>query len=412
MVAAAPAHMRPIALSERIETIDIVRGAALFGILASNMRAFNSPLAAYIDHSLMWQGAADRAAQAAVDVFISLKFITIFSFLFGMGFAVMMERADARGLAKRGFYLRRLMVLLLLGLLHAAFFWYGDILAPYALMGFILYLFRRSSPRKILIWASILYLWPLIVSGLMTTVAAAGIPMKGFDISDPDKLAAAIGAYSSGPYSAIFAERMKENAFMAFGLLFFYPRYLGMFLLGLLVWRKGIPAGLAANAALLRRCRNWGLALGLPLNLAGVALNEIYHPDPFGYSPILFLINTLTSIGVPLLSLFYVCSLALLAQNPVWLDRLRPFGAVGRTALSNYLLQTLICTTLYYSYGFALYGKVGPLLGLVPTFAIYATLLWLSQWWVLRFAIGPMEWIWRTLTYGERQPFRIAQPQP
>lgn len=403
-------RISPISPPERIETIDILRGWALFGILASNMRAFNSPLAAYFDHSLMWQGTADRIAQGLIDVFISMKFITIFSFLFGLGFAVMMERAEARGLIKKGFYRRRLAILLVLGLIHAVLFWYGDILAPYALMGFVLYGFRASTSRKILIWACIFYLWPLIVSGLMTTLVLSGIPVPPPESATPEKLAAAIRAYSGGTYADIFRERMKENVFMLFGLIFFYPRFLGVFLAGLLVWRKGVFRDLPGSANLLRRCRNWGLAVGLPLNVVSVALTEIYHPNPLGYSPVLFVINAISAVGVPFLSLFYGCGLALLVQNRQWHERLRPFAAVGRTALTNYLLQTLICTTTYYSYGLGLYGRVGPLLGLAPTFVIYALLVWLSNWWAQRYAFGPLEWVWRSGTYLQAPQLRVRNP--
>lgn len=407
----AVVRMTPIALPERIEIIDILRGSALFGILAANMRAFNSPLAAYFDHSLMWQDLPDRIAQSIVDVFISGKFITIFSFLFGLGFAVMMDRAEARGVTKRRFYLRRLAVLLVFGLVHAILFWYGDILAAYALMGFVLFLFRRSSQRKVLIWGFLFYSWPLFVAALMTGLAQAGIPMPPPEGSSPEKLAAAIRAYSSGTYAELFQERMKENAFMLFAIFFFYPRCLGLFLFGLWTWRKGIISNLDGHTDLLRKCCFWGLTIGLPLNLASTLLNEIYHPNPLGYSPLVLLVNVLSSAGVPFMSLFYMCGLALVARDPFWRARLQPFGAVGRTALSNYLLQTLICTTFYYSYGLGVYGKVGPLLGLVPTFIIYGALLLLSNWWIHRFAYGPVEWLWRSLTYMRAPAFRL-QPVP
>lgn len=407
MTAGVAAQMSPIALPERIEVIDIVRGAALFGILASNMRAFNSPLAAYMDHSLLWQEPVDRAVQGLVDVFITGKFITIFSFLFGLGFAVMMERTEARGLPLRGLYFRRLLALLAFGLVHLVFFWFGDILAPYALMGFVLYWFRHSSSRKVLMWAGALYAWPLFINAFTTLIALTGVPMQGPQPPTPEQLAATIHAYSSGSYAELFQERMKENVFMLFALIFFYPRFLGMFLLGLLVWRKGLVRSLSERKDLLVRCRNWGLAVGLPLNVAASAMTEAYHPDPLGYSPLILSINALWAVGTPFLSLFYVAQTALLVRSPEWLARLRPFEAVGRTALSNYLLQTLICTTIFYSYGLGLYGKVGPAVGLLLTLAIYAALLAASAWWVKRFAFGPMEWVWRSVTYLRRPPFAL-----
>lgn len=394
--------MNPTTARERIEALDILRGAALFGILASNMRAFNSPMAAYLDHSLMWQSAPDRAAQILIDTFVSGKFITIFSFLFGIGFAVMMERAESRGLPNRAFYLRRLGVLLGFGLVHVTLLWWGDVLAPYALMGFLLFLFRNASSRRVFIWACILYNWPVILSLAGTSATLAGIQIPSSPPTTAAQLAETVRAYSSGTFVEIFKERMKENTFMLFGIFFFYPRILGLFLFGLLVWRRGIVRDLPGHQDLLRRCRMWGLTGGLSLNILGVAITEIFHPDPLGFSPLTLAVNLILSAGVPLLSLFYVCSIVLLLEDSVWRERLRPFAAVGRTALTNYLLHTLLCTALYYSWGFGFYGKVGPLAGLVPTLLIYAVLLWLSNWWLRRHAYGPMEWLWRSLTYLHR----------
>ena len=401
MTEAVTARMNPITLAERIETIDIVRGLALFGILASNMRAFNSPLATYMDHSLMWLGSWDRIAQGFVDLVISGKFITIFSFLFGLGFAVMMERAEARGVVGRGFYFRRVGLLFAMGVIHAIFIWYGDILSAYGFMGFFLYLFRRRSPVTVLRWALLLYCWPIVVSVMMTTLVAAGVPIPPPTSPTPEQFQATIQAYSSGTYMDIFRERMKENAFMAFAFAFYYPRLLGLFLAGLWVWRKGVVKELGAHRELLVKLRNWGLTVGLVLSGVTVALNEIYHPNPMGFEPLTLAINVIGSIGVPALSLGYMTAVALLFQKEEWKPRLRPFGAVGRTALTNYLSQTALCTTLYYSWGFGLYGRVGPLLGLVSTFVFYALLVVLSNWWVKRFAFGPLEWGWRTLTYGQ-----------
>jgi uncharacterized protein len=125
------------------------------------------------------------------------------------------------------------------------------------------------------------------------------------------------------------------------------------------------------------------------LNVSSAALNEIYHPDPLGYSRVLLLINSFLAVGVPLLSLGYACTVASLVFDGRWRERRRPFAAVGRT---------VICTTIFYNYGPGLYGKVGPLVGLALTIVIYAVLARLSQLWVSRLADGPMEWIWRAAT--------------
>lgn len=392
--------MGPVLLRERIGVLDALRGAALFGIIAANMRAFNVPSVAYMDHTLMWTGAADRIAQGFIDLFVSGKFITLFSFLFGIGFAIQMERADARGLQRRYFYLRRLMVLLAFGLLHGILLWWGDILAPYAIMGFGLFFFRCSSQRKILWWAAGLYLYPLAITAGMVGLKALGLGMTASPPNSVKEMERIIGIYSDGTYLAIVRQNLGELRFNLFALVFYYPRLLGIFLSGLWVWREGIIRGLNERQGMLRSLRRHGLWIGLLLNAAFVAVTEIYHPNPMSPNGWGLVQMLLMSLGIPVLSLCYASTIALLWQEERWRRRMKGFAAVGRTALSNYLLQTVLCTTLYYSWGFGLFGQVGPLVALIPTLVIYVLQVWLSLWWTARFEYGPMEWCWRRLTYG------------
>lgn len=141
--------------------------------------------------------------------------------------------------------------------------------------------------------------------------------------------------------------------------------------------------------------------IGLLFNAIAVAINEMFHPDPITPSFHGLLVNAALTIGVPAGSLFYATTVALLWEKLDWRARLRPFAAVGRMALTNYLLQSIICTTIFYSWGLALYGRVNPLIGFVPTILIYGAQVALSVWWFRRFAMGPMEWLWRRLTYGK-----------
>jgi uncharacterized protein len=400
--------MRPVSAGERIDVLDALRGAALFGIITANMRGFSGPLAAYFDHTLMWTDSVNRAAQIFVDIFIQGKFITLFAFMFGIGFAIQMERADRSGVTSRMFYVRRLAVLLLFGLVHFFFVWWGDILAPYAILGFALMLFRQRSQKALLRWSAVLYAYPVLLGALMLALYSAGVQIPSPPPTTPEDLQRTINVYGAGSYTDIVRENVSTAPFMIFGLIFFYPRVLGIFIFGLWVWREGIIRDLSSRTALLRRCQRHGLWIGLLFNGIGVALNEIFHPHPMAPSVLGLLLGLSFSIGLPAGSLFYASTVALLWEKAKWRERLRPFAAVGRMALSNYLLQSLVCTTLYYSWGIGLYGRVGPLMGFVPTVAIYAAQLVLSVWWLRLFAMGPMEWLWRRLTYG----FSPAQPVP
>lgn len=394
--------MRPVSAGERIEVLDALRGAALFGIIAANMRGFSGPLAAYFDHTIMWTDPVSRVAQGFVDLFIQGKFITLFAFMFGIGFAIQMERADRSGVASRIFYVRRLAILLLFGALHFVFIWWGDILAPYALLGFVLMLFRKRSQKALLRWSAVLYAWPLLLAALMFVAHSAGARLPLPPPTTPQELQRVIGVYAAGSYADIVGQNVKELPFMAFGLIFFYPRVLGIFLFGLWVWREGIIRELPSKRDLLRRCQKHGLWIGLLFNAIAVAVKEIFHPSPIAPSVLGLIVGVSLTIGVPAGSLFYASTVALLWEKLQWRVRLRPFAAVGRMALSNYLLQSLVCTTLYYSWGIGLYGRVNPLLGFVPTVAIYAAQVALSVWWLRHFTSGPMEWLWRRLTYGPR----------
>ncbi|HET9467297.1 MAG TPA: DUF418 domain-containing protein [Vicinamibacterales bacterium] len=392
--------LRPVAAGERIEVLDALRGAALFGIIAANMRGFSGPLAAYFDHTVMWTDPVSRVAQAFVDIFIQGKFITLFAFMFGIGFAIQMERADRSGVASRMFYVRRLAILLLFGLLHFILIWWGDILSPYAILGFALLLFRNRSQKALLRWSVGLFLYPLLMATFLFTLHSAGVQLPAPPPTTPEELRRIIGVYASGSYGDIVRQNLKEAGFMVFGFIFFYPRVLGVFLFGLWVWREGIIRELPSKTALLRRCQKYGLWIGLLFNSLAVGVNEVFHPNPITPSVLGLLVNAALTVGVPAGSLFYATTVALLWEKLRWRERLRPFAAVGKMALTNYLLQSVVCTTLFYSWGLALYGRVNPLIGLVPTILIYGAQVALSVWWFRRFAMGPMEWLWRRLTYG------------
>jgi uncharacterized protein len=394
------AAIAPVSPSERIEVLDVLRGAALLGILTANTRGFNGPLAAYIDHSLMWTDPGSRFAQGAVDLFVSGKFITMFAFMFGIGFAIQMDRAQARGIESSRFYVRRLGALMLFGLVHSVFVWWGDILLPYAVMGFALLPFRTRTQTSVLWGAVAFYAYPTYVAALMLALHLAGLPMPGPTPTTPEELQRIIAVYAGGTYATIVRQNLAELPLNLLAIVFFYPRVLGVFLFGLWAWRAGIIRDLSSRTALLRRCQIHGLWVGLVFNAATVAAMEIYHPSPLAPSVAGFVANLTGSIGVPAGSLFYASTLALLWQSPAWRRWLAPFGAVGRTALSNYLLQSLVCTALFYSWGAGLYGTVSPLAGLAITLLIYAGQVALTAVFFRYFRTGPMEWLWRRLTYG------------
>jgi uncharacterized protein len=390
-----PDGIGPVPGSERITVIDCLRGAALFGILTANMRGFNAPLAAYMDARLMWTWLPDRVAQAIVDWLIQGKFITIFATLFGIGFAIQMDRAAARhhGVA---FYARRMAVLLGFGIVHSFALWWGDILVSYAVCGFCLLFFRARSQRTILVWAHIMYWFVVVLFLGFYTATLFGLPPP----PQPEHLIKeTIEAYARGTYADIFRTRAREWATVN-SFLFFLTRVLGIFLFGLYLWRQGYLARPSEHLDWWRRAQRVGLSVGLLGNLILVVLDWTFHPNPMRPTLLMVGMLALNSVAVPALSLGYASTVVLLWQDPAWQRRLLPFSYVGRMALTNYLLQSLICTTIFYSYGLGLYGRVGPLADIFLGLAIYSLQVPFSRWWLSTHRYGPMEWVWRRLTYG------------
>ena len=390
-------RLGPVAPAERVEMLDIFRGFALLGVLVANMRGFSGPMMAYFDHTLMWQEPVNRAAQFAVDAFVSGKFITIFSFLFGVGFAIQMERAEAR---PAGFLGRRFGALMALGLVHIFLLWWGDILLAYSVFGFALLLFRRREPKTLLWWAAILYLFPLLGFGMGALAAHFNPEAMKQPPADPAELARLIRVYATGGYGQILVERVKEAGQALMFIPFFGPRLLGLFLLGTWVWRKGILQDLASRETLLRRCQVWGFAVGLPLGLGGEIFMLLKAPvlsRPSLDGLVYFAVN---SLAVPALSVAYLATVARLGAGGVWRERLHWFAPVGRMALTNYLMQTVVCTLIFYGYGLGWFGKVGPVAGLGLALVIYGGQMGLSRWWLGRWAQGPAEAAWRWVTYA------------
>ncbi len=403
------AEIGPIAAAERVELIDIVRGLALFGILAANMRGFAGPAGAYFDPSIYWGGMPDRIAQAVIDTFIQGKFVTIFACLFGVGFAVQLERGAAKGVKIGRVYARRLGILAAFGIVHGLLIWFGDILLPYALIGFLLLLFRRRRDSTLVAWAVVGQLVPIVLLSLALLASRVSTePIKGPKAPSAAELVRNVEIFATGSWGEIQEQRATEVVTTNWGMFpFFFLPLLGLFLIGALAWRHRF---FNPTPESLPRYRKWmwiGLAVGLTGNALSTAIRWILHAPPFPPTPMTIAVQVIQMVAVPMLSLGYVCGVVVLCADPAWHRRLAPFGAVGRMALSNYLLQSLICTLIFYSYGLGFFGTIGPALLIIPTVAIYAAQPVLSTWWLRRFRFGPCEWLWRTLTYGHVQPMRV-----
>ncbi len=409
----------PITAHERIAELDGLRGLALLGVSIANLAAFTG---------WMFMAPAARAAlpTTAIDapvwflmhVFVDGKFYTLFSLLFGIGFAVQMTRADARGDAFVARFRRRLFVLLGIGLVHLVVIWPGDILTLYALCGFALLLFRERSDRTLLVWAAVLLVLPVVQYAAMWAV---------FDPDDPTLMAVvnpgnllypladaageALGldgpsALATGGWLAVLKTNLV-GAIYRYGDLSWSGRFFkvfGIFLIGLWAGRRMMAGTLLGDTRLLRRVLVWGLAVGLPANVAlGVLMGG---PGDFPPGPAGMQLAAAYALGVVPLALAYAAAYALLWRREAWRRVLGVAAPVGRMALTNYLAQSLLGIGLFYGIGLGLSGRVGPAVWTVMGLALFAGQIAASAWWLRRFRYGPMEWLWRRLTYGQPLPMR------
>jgi uncharacterized protein len=401
----------PVSISERIQFIDVLRGMALFGILAANMRAFVAPLDAYGEIGALFHSRIDIAAQAFIDAFIQGKFISIFSFLFGMGFAIQLSRAEARGARFLSFYPRRLLALALFGLVHGIFIWAGDILLTYALSGAILLLFRNRQQKTLLWWAGSLFALPIVVNSVFLALYFSRWRRPWMNPKPPDvpKFLSVIHIYAHGTARQIMAQNWVEwkHQLPTVGFAIYAT---GLFLLGMWVWRAGIVQHLEEYKPILRKVCAWCLPIGLAMSIYYAVVMAIVTPGHVSmwawFAQIMWL------PGSHILAAGYMSGLALLFLEGNWRNRLMPFAAVGRTALTNYLMQSVICTLFFYHYLTGWFGRIGPALALVPTVILYGAQVGISNWWLQRYRFGPMEWLWRGMTYGKFPSMRKEETLP
>lgn len=401
----------PVDESERSQLLDALRGWALFGILLANIMVFSG---------WVFLGPPERAAAAlagfdgvlefAAEWLVIGKFYAIFSLLFGIGFAIQIERLERRGegIAR---YARRLAILFLFGLAHMLLLWIGDIVALYALMGGFLLLFRQASDRALLWWAAALWLVPVAWSA---AIHFAGLnlhgPVFGFGVAT----IASVGIDPSASPNAVFADpdilvHLKAHPgeiFFRIGDLLYQMRFtkvLAMFLIGLWIGRKAIYARPDAFRPLLRKTAIAGLGLGLPLSAAKAVLT-MWPGDP---PPAAFAAEVFYCLGTPTLALGYVAAFTLL-----WVNGRTAIASwatpAGRMALTNYLMQSLLQSAVFYGWGLGLVGTVSLAVALAVAVPIFALQVAYSRWWLDRHRFGPAEWLWRSLTYGQVQPMRRA----
>jgi uncharacterized protein len=342
------------------------------------------------------------------------KFNSMFSLLFGIGFTIQFARMQQRAPAQATLlYTRRLLVLLAFGLLHAMVFWTGDVLHVYAVLGLVLLLaLRHASTRTILVLIAVCLLYPAVSGALRLWVMTSEITANMVALAKAFEASNNL-AYGSGSFVDAAREHTREflffyaNPFALWSQLGFYVQMATTMLLGFLVGRNNWVRRIPELMPWIRRLQWCALGVGIVCSLVFGAIFEIERQP--GPSP-LKILGSVAYIWSRLgLMIFYVLTLVRLMALPAWQRRLAPIGTAGRMPLTNYLMQSLICTTIFYGWGLGFWGQVGPAGQLALAFAIFFLIqVPLSGFLLRRFEYGPLEYVWRVLTYGRLAPKRAA----
>lgn len=401
---------RPLRPRERIQELDVIRGFALFGILLVNMTLFKSVVDYFfIKTPVDMPNFADQLGMWFIQLFATGKFYAIFSFLFGLGFYIFLERLMAKGWSPTTLYRRRLLGLLIFGLVHLVFIWSGDILFYYSVVGFFLMAFRRASPETLVPWIIFLFILAVLIEGGFSLIISAAQVILGeeFTAEQTAMMEEATAVFRDGSFVEILRYRWTWEVWPALLMLVYYvPAVLAYFLCGLYAGKMGVFKNVEAHLPSLKRVWRWGLGGGAVFTGLYILMGaEIIPVADLWRLPLLSMIN---QAGAVFLSAFYVTSLLLLLQKAFWKRVLTVFSAPGRMALTNYLSQSILCVLIFYGYGGGYFNQVSVVGGIGLTFGIvFLQVLW-SNWWMARFNYGPLEWLWRYFTYRQKPEWKSS----
>ncbi len=422
----------PVEARERFVSLDLLRGIAILGILVMNIYAFAMPFIAYTNPLRMGGTEAwNIGTWFFTHILFDQKFISIFAMMFGAGIVLMSGRAESGGNKPAGFYYRRQLWLVVIGAIHAYLIWIGDILFMYALIGMLAYLFRKRTPKTLIIIACFLIPVTLLfnygnvyqTTKMMGMVAEVELlveqgeeldeeqeqlledweGMRAFMMPTDEDIANEVEVHR-GDYIGIVQHRAPIVAMMQIFFIFGYGlfRVGGLMLIGMALMKLGVFTA-QRSSEFYKRLMLAGYGLGLPMTVFSAVDLHAHDFDPMYALTTGSFANYFGSI---LVALGHIGLVMLIAKSGVLASLMRRFAAVGRMALTNYLGHSVILTTVFYGYGFGLYGSVPRFWQMAIVVAVIGFQLWFSTWWLARYRFGPVEWLWRSVTYWRRQPMR------
>lgn len=401
--------MSPTSSGERIISIDVLRGVAVLGILIMNIQSFSMISAAYINPAAYGDlSGINKWVWIGSHILADNKFMSIFSMLFGAGLIIFTSRAIEKDKKPWLLFYRRMFWLLIFGLLHAYLIWYGDILTTYALCGFLVFLFRKMKPKKLLIYASIFFLIPFLFN-IMAGLSIPTWPESQYNESVSSWLPAHEAIQKElATYQGGFLEQMSTRVNMAIFLqtfLFFYSTLwtvTAMMLLGMALYKLDVFSA--------KRSKRFYLRLSLPgfligLLLSGFGVYQNFKADWY-YDFAMFFGSQFNYIGSVAMALGYIGVVMLICKSNRFGGFKYVMSSVGKMAFTNYILMSIIAMFIFYGNGMGLFGQVERWEQLLFVVGIWVFIIVISPLWLKYFYFGPLEWLWRVLTYWKIQPLR------
>lgn len=383
----------PTTSKQRIDTLDILRGVSLLGILLVNMFAFSTPMP-HIDLKTWFTVPIDKEYHEILDVFVQGSFYPLFSMLFGYGLAMQYTKTTRLGDSFYKFSIKRLVVLFIIGMFHAFLIWWGDILMTYAFCGLVLIALIRLRPGFLLTIGLIFYIGINGMMAMLVGLASLADP-SGTDPSqfiDIESMEDAVKAYGAGSWTDAFMQRLVDLSIQ------FSP---SMWLMALFTILPYMLVGAAASKWQLIEKAKSKYVLWSTLAIVMVPLGIYLKFLPYAFERNSFLDYIQTYFGGPILALGYASVMVLFCCIPYATKMLSPIAKAGRMSLTVYITQSIICTLIFYHFGLGLYGKIGVDTATWLAVGIYAIQLIFATIWFMLFKQGPIEAAWKRIIYGK-----------
>jgi len=392
----------PVSQSDRIVSIDLLRGVAVLGILIMNIQHFSMPTAAYINPTAYGDlNGLNKWVWIISHLLASGKFMGLFSILFGAGVVLFTSRAELKGMNIAVLHYRRMGWLLLFGLMHTYLMWTGDILVSYSLCGMLVFLFRKKRPQILLRIAFVFFVIPLLLDSLFAfsmfywSEEAVKYTMESWS-PESEIIQHQLDIYRSA-WLTQMELRIPQAIFMQTGYFFMntFWRVMSLMLLGMALFKMEILSS-GRSSSFYTKMAVIGMIVVYLLSGTGVILNFTYQ---WTMEFSMFLGAQFNYVGSVAVALGYIGVVMLISKSASYTGLNKAFSAVGRMAFTNYILMTLICTFLFYGHGLGLYGSVERKLQVIIVLAIWIFIMTISPLWLKHFRFGPLERLWRSLTY-------------